>query len=442
MKTGKFSFIFNGLCALIFSMFTLTSSGQVLDSSIVKTRDLKKEDIIFLESSIGDINVKTWNKNELRVEYIIYAEAKSQKELSSFRNKFKQAIEDQIKNNDQGKVYASMPFNTIQINGSSVKMTFKGDNEKFELKELRCTLLVSMPEVNSLNLRSSFNKVSIENLNSDVTIEINSTHFKMGDCKSLNLKANFSKDMEIGNIGSALLNINSCDLKTGRIETDLSLKSNFSHIEIEKIGNKADLVLNSSSFETTDIKKLNFKGNFVRNFKANTIDSAKISLTSSEFEVDKISRIDIDRTSFSNFRIGEADNIQIGASSSSKFLIDQVNSIESPSCSFSSFNINNLKNRFKTTAHSGNVQIKHIFSGFDEININGSFVDIDMHVAENSNYLISADLTFPNYNFSDLVYENHEKDISHELIIGSKGNKQLASSKINLLCQSCKITIN
>jgi len=442
MKTGKFSFIFKGLSALIFSLLTLTSSGQVLDSSIVKTKDLKKEDIIFLESSIGDINVKTWDKNELRVEYIIYAEAKSQKELSSFRNKFKQAIEDQIKNNDQGKVYASMPFNTIQINGSLVKMTFKDDNEKFELKELKCTLLVSMPAINSLNLRSNFNKVSIENLNSDATIEVNSTHFKMGDCKSLNLKANFSKDMQIGNMESAIMNINSCDLKTGKIETDLSLKSNFSHIEIEKVGNKADLVLNSSSFETTDIKMLDIKGNFIRNFKAANIEQAKISLNSSEFEAARINSVSIDRSNFSTITINEAGNIQIAASSSSKFLIDQVNSIESVSCSFSTFNINNLKNRFKTTANSGNVQIKNISAGFDEININGSFVDIDMHVAENSNYLISADLAFPNYNFSDLVYENHEKDMSHELIKGSKGNIQLATSKINLICRSCKITLN
>jgi hypothetical protein len=442
MKTEKSSFISKGLIAIVFSMIALVVNGQTLDTSIVKTRNLKNEDILFVESSIGDITVKTWDKNELRVEYTIYVEADSKKELAAFTRKFNQAVEDQIREESAGKVYAALPFKSLSINGSDVRMTFKDNNEKFELKKFKCSLLVNMPAVNSLNLKSNFNKVAIENLLGDATIEVNSTGFMMGNCKALNLKANFSKEMKIGNVVSAVVNINSCDLKAGKIESDLSLKSNFSHIEIEKIGNKAEIVLNSSSFEASDIKILDLKGNFIRTFKAANIDQAKISLNSSEFEASKINTADVERTTFSTIKITDAGEIKIGASSSSTFSIDNVNSIESESSSFSTFNINQLKSRFRTISRSGNVQIKNVLSGFEEIDIDGTFVDINMHIAETSNYLFSADLVFPNYNISGLNFDNHEKDMSHELIRGSKGKKELATSKVNLKCQSCKITVN
>lgn len=442
MKTRKYNLVFKGLIPVLFSILTAGSFGQVLDSSIVKSRILNKEDVLFLESSIGDIDIRTWDKSELKVEYIIYAEARSEKDLSLFRDKFSKSVEDQLKEAGNGKVYASLPFNSITMNNTKVEITFKNDIRKYELRELKVTLSVYMPKVNPLNVRTSFIKLTIENLNANATIKINSTELKMGDCKELDINASFSKNMKIGNVESAKMEINSCDLGMGTIKTDLTLKSSFSHIDIEKIGNEANMVLNSCTLETTDIKFLDIKGSFIRNFKVNNIEKARINLNSSQFEANNINTIEADKITFTTLRINEVNDIQIASSSSSTFSLDRVTSLASTNSSFSAFNINNLKSRFKTSANSGNVQIKNVLTGFEEINIDGRFVTIDVHAAENCNYMISADLVFPDYNFSNIFYKNHEKDMSHEVINGWKGSEQTTTSRINLKCQSCKITLN
>jgi hypothetical protein len=442
METRKQGFTFRALFLGILLTLSFNIFCQSLDTTIVNTRSIGREDVVFANNMAGDIDIKTWDKSELKIEYIIYAEANSAAELSAFFKQMSKSIGEQQKETTPGKVKVSYPIQNIHVNGRKTEVMFTGSNKEYSLRDMKCSLLIHMPQDNSLNLTSSFKKVTIDNLKGDATIDLNSSQLVMGDCRVLNLSASFAAHMKIGNIESAKMKIISSSLEMGTVRTDITLRSSFSHFELESIGNSADIDLNSSSLQATDIKNLILHGSFIRNFKVNNVEKVTISLNSSEFEANKAGTVEANKTSFSTIRINEAENIKIASSSSSTFSLGIAGTVISDNCSFSKFSIETLKKRFETKANSGNVQILNVLPGFEEINIKGNFVSIDLHLEEKCNYLVSADLVFPNYTFSGLQFQNREKDMSHETIDGWKGTKDQATSKIDLNCQSCNITIN
>ncbi len=442
MKAGKHGFIFKAFASVALMAITYNLFCQSLDTTIVKTRNIGREEVLYAANMIGDIDVKTWDKNEIKVEYIISAEANEDNELSAFIKQLVRSIEDQQKEVTPGKVTFNYPIRNIHINGRKTDITFNGSNKEYKLKDLKCSLLIHMPAVNSLNVRSTFKKVTIENMAADATIDLNSAQLVMGDCRVLNLKASFAAHMKIGNVESAKMDINSSSIEMGTVKSVITLKSSFSNFDIGNIGNSADFDLNSSSLQATDIKILNIHGSFIRNFKVNNVERVTMSLNSSEFEANKVDNVEANKTSFSTIRINDVNNIKIASASSSSFSLGQVGTLVSDNCSFTKFNIEKLKKSFDTNANSGNVQILSVLAGFEAIKIKGNFVSIDLHVEEKCSYLVSADLTFPNYTISGLQIRNREKDMSHEVIEGWKGNKDQASSKIDLKCQNCNITIN
>ena len=442
MKARKRGFIFKAFASVALMAITYNVFCQSLDTTIVKTRHIGREDVLYAANMIGDIDVKTWDKNEIKVEYIISAEANADNELSAFIKQLIKSIEDQQKEVTPGKVTVNYPIRNIHINGRKTDITFNNSNKEYTLRDLKCSLLIHMPAVNSLNVRSSFKKVTIENLAADATVDLNSAQLVMGDCRVLNLKASFAAHMKIGNVESAKMDINSSSIEMGTVKSDIIIKSSFSNFDIGNIGNSADFDLNSSSLQATDIKNLNLHGSFIRNFKVNNVEKVTLSLNSSEFEASKAETVEANKTSFSTIRINDVNNIKIASASSSSFSLGQVGTLVSDNCSFTKFNIEKLKKSFDTNANSGNVQILNVLTGFEAIKIKGNFVSIDLHVEEKCSYLVSADLTFPNYTISGLQIRNREKDMSHEVIDGWKGNKDQASSKIDLKCSSCNITIN
>jgi hypothetical protein len=442
METRRFNLIFKSIILLTLLTLPLRSSGQAIDTTIVKTTAVDKSDVIYISSSIGDIDVKTWDKKEVKVEYVISAAAKTVAELNAFSKRLIHDIGEQQKPASAGKISVAFPFRNINRNNRSVELTFREDDERFRLQDLKCSLIVYIPKANSINVKSNFNKLTIDNLEADVKIDAGSVRMTMGDCKNLDLEANFSNNMKIGNVENAKMNLNSCELEMGAIRNNLDLKSSFSHFDIEKIGNEAIVSLNSCSFVSTDLKSLDLKGSFIRNFKVNNIEKAKINLNSSEFEAGRINSLEADKLAFTTFKLGEVGNLNIGNSSSSTFTIEKAGVVEAGSSSFTKFTLNTLSKSFKSKSNSGNVQINNILSGFDEIDINGTFVTIGINAAEGAEFQLSADMTFPNYNFNNILYQNHIKDMSHEVISGRRGNNKEALSKINLNCQSCRISID
>src|SRR5450759_4492011 len=103
METRKPGFIFKALTATILLTISYNSFCQSLDTTIVRTMNISREDVLYAGNFAGDIDIKTWDKNEVKVEYILSTEANSKEELSAFYKQLVRSIEDQQKEITPGK---------------------------------------------------------------------------------------------------------------------------------------------------------------------------------------------------------------------------------------------------------------------------------------------------------------------------------------------------
>lgn len=440
MKTKRFGLIYKSLILGLYMISSLGASGQSLDTTIFGTKPVGKDIVIYVANHMEDVEIKTWNKSEVKIEYRFSLVARSKEEATVFYNNLKGAISNQL-NEAGAKLNVSFPFRNYTRNNNKVEIKFTSGDDKYMLKELKTKLIIYMPEFNMLEAHCNFNKLTIENLAANASLDISSCELKAGNCRNLTLKSSFSKNMIIGNVDRAEMEISSSSFKIGAIQSSLQLKSSFSSGVTGNIGKEAILDLNSSSFESGDVPVLNLKGSFIRNFNMSRVNTAKISVNSSDLNFEKISKLEVPDVSFSTLTVKSVDEVKINTSSSTTFSFDHVQSLESARCSFTNFNIGNLKDRFTTNANSGSITIKNVLEGFREISITGSFVTTAIQVAPESNFTLAADLTFPNYTFDNVTIQNREKDMSHEVLKGVKGNAGLAKSQILLDCQSCKITL-
>jgi hypothetical protein len=441
MNRKKSNSICKVLGVLLVLLIAQRGFSQSIDTTIVRTVTPGKNDIVLIRQSGLNVKVVTWDKSELKIEYQLSVEADSKQELRSFLDGFGKAMDKLSANASSGKVNTTVQFREYTNNMTRLRLKLSNDDKTYYLDKLDGDIVIYMPKTNPLDVSSSFRKLEIGNLSSDATINISSTSFTMGDCKNLNLESNFSKNMKLGKVFSADMKINSGSVEMDGIETDLVLNASFSNIEIAAIGNKADIKLNSSSFKTGNLKSLELDGSFIRNFRAENIGKAEVNINSSNFDAKKIQTLNIDKISFSTLNINEIDELNLGSSSSSKFRIEKINSVKAGNCSFSDFKITNLTKLFTTSSNSGSINIDNISKGFEKVDIRGSFLTTNLHVAQGGDFVFSADLSFGHCDYGDLNVRKDIKDMGHQTISAWKGNEK-ASSEISLNCNSCRITVN
>jgi hypothetical protein len=440
MNQKKFKSIFRNL-VIIFAFLTGQQVwGQAVDTTIIKSFNPGKDDIICIKNPSFDVKVETWDKSELKIEYHLSVEAGSDEAIHSFLSAFERSLDAQTGKANPGKVIANVQFDEYSNNFNRVRLKLKDEKNYFTLEELQGSLVIYMPKKNPLDAQTSFHKLEIGSLDSDATIRISSSGLTMGNCKKLGLESSFSKNMKIGKTASATLELNSSSLDMEGIDGDLSLKASFSDIEISAISNKATVRLNSSTFKTGDLKSLDLEGSFIRIFRANNIGECTIRLNSSTLEAKKITALNVEKISFSTLNADEVTDLTIGSCSSSKFFIEKVSSVKAESCSFSDFKIGNLTKLFSVSANSGTLNIDNIARGFDKIDIRGNFLTANLRPDSGCEFTFTSDMTFGHCETGDITIKKNIKEMSHETIEGWKGNEK-ATSAITINCQSCRVNL-
>ncbi len=427
--------------AVLVILTTQPGSGQVVDTTIVRMTSPGKNDIVCIRNPWFDVKVETWDKSDLKIEYQLSVEAGSKKEIRAFLNAFNNSLNKQTGEVKSGRLNANVQFREYSNTFNRIHLKFSDDESTYTLEKLEGNLIIYMPKTSPLDAKTSFRKLNIGNLDADATVVISSSILTMGNCKKLVLESSFSNNMETGKAESAEMKLNSSSLDMGGIAGDLSLEANFSNIAIGAIGNKAKVKLNSSSFKTGDLKSLELNGSFIRSFRANNIDNATISLNSSNFEARKILSLIVEKISFSTIKSEDLADLAIGSSSSSKFFIENSGSVKVQSCSFSNFEITHLSKLFTISANSGSINIENIARGFEKIDIKGNFLTANLHTAEGCEYFFTGDMTFGHCDFGDLNIRKDIKEMSHQVIEGWKGSKEVASPVISVKCQSCKVNL-
>lgn len=242
------------------------------------TKDINKEFSISADGNVdlgnkyGEVNVRTWTKNKVKIDVKITVQARSQSDADEIFNK----IEIEFSNSANNvKAETNIESNSKSWWGGDNKSSYRIDYE------------VSMPKGCSLDLKNKYGHSNVAELDGKVTVLAQYGNFYL---EGVNNDVNAILAYGEGTIVKAKdVDI---DVKYSKITvkqaSDVAVLSKYSKVYIDE----ADDVRSESKYDTYrlgDLRELNNDGKY-DNFKINNIDLINTSTKYSDFEVQELSK--------------------------------------------------------------------------------------------------------------------------------------------------------
>ncbi|WEK19255.1 MAG: hypothetical protein P0Y49_20990 [Candidatus Pedobacter colombiensis] len=189
-------------------------------SKISKTFAVNASDKVILDNQYGALTVRTWNKNEVKLDVILYGSP----EL------------------DARKLSEMVTVNAVKKEGAVVLETRLSGDKPLNGKKIRFEVLVYMPETNNLTLSHQYGNVNIGDFSGSVVAKVQYGDFVAGELKNSN------NDLSISYGSTLVKNINKAKisqeyghgLMIGTVGT-LSLNAAYAAVKINTITEKASI---------------------------------------------------------------------------------------------------------------------------------------------------------------------------------------------------------
>lgn len=229
--------------------------------SITFSYAISASDKVSLENQYGDINVSFWNKDEIKVEVTILANATSEERAANFIS----TVDVQGKKAD-GTVSIKTTIDREGGNYNNNTWNWKGgSNEKNSLK---IDYKVFMPKGNVLKLKNSFGNTILPSFTS--LLMVNQSYGKLiaEDISNpqSDISLSFSKGSTIRSMTGGKLKASYSGIKMERAD-DLIFNNSFGEIDIKEVGKLNAKISYSSGMIGTINESSNLKLEFSGGFK-------------------------------------------------------------------------------------------------------------------------------------------------------------------------------
>jgi hypothetical protein len=163
-----------------------------------------------------------------------------------------------------------------------------------------------------------------------------------------------------------------------------------------------------------------------------SVESGRIDANFSEISADQAGDLNINSIS-SKYELKKAGMISI-ESRRDKFYIDNISTIKGSSY-FTDFNLRNLKREISLTTRYGNFRADMIDRGFESVNLNTGYSDVDLTFEENSSYNLDVRhlnafvvISEKNSRIEKKVINDDKKEYVSSGVVG----KNPGSAKVNI----------
>ncbi len=254
-------YIYNWIAVLLVSMPPVlahevqTSDAALIEKqrTILKVARLDRDTEVVIDNQYGDVNVKLWDKTEIKVEVVVKANAPNEAKAQEYLDYV--TIVEQKKDNQ-------LQFKT-DINGNAGSWNALKSLNQNGKNYLRIDYEVTMPRHNALIVRNKFGKTNIPSFDAMLTIDSRYGGFSGGKLSNVNnsIKIMYGSG-EIGSLGGGKVDVrySSFDLeKAGTIELinkygklkigevkDLDANIDYSGASVNKITGTGKVKLNYS----------------------------------------------------------------------------------------------------------------------------------------------------------------------------------------------------
>ena len=207
--------IYNTFILLIclLSSTAIFATGKFIDKEKVidHTYTISDNSEINLDNQFGDVNIKYWNKKEVKLNIIVKASSNSESKVMRILD----AIEV-IHNQSGDDVYVETKI------AKNSKLT---KNNDYKENGFSITYTISMPSKNALNVKNSFGDIDLDDHIGELDVNLQFGGITAGDLKNVN---NF--DLQFGD--AEIKSINADDISV-----------QFSSIDIDEVYGSVDISL-------------------------------------------------------------------------------------------------------------------------------------------------------------------------------------------------------
>ncbi len=322
---------------------------------------------VYLENKYGDVNIKTWDNNQVQVEVTILVNASSEDAANK--------VFDRI-NIDMTNTSSSVSAVTTLEEAKSSWNWWSGWSNNNE-DDFKIHYEVMMPSTNHLNLKNKYGNSYVALLDAATKVEIKYGNLQMeGVNNDLDLIMGYGN----GTISHAQ-------------NVDINIK--YSQLEIEQVKD-VDIISKYSSLDITEL------------------DNLKSTSKYDKYNLGILNKLRSD---------GKYD----------KFRIEQINELTAIA-KYSNYTIEKLIQSADLELSYGGAKIRDLAPSFTAVNLDGSYADFNIEVANISNYQLDiqtkyADLRYP----VDIDLTHEEKDNFSKNIKGNMGGKSggLIKARLN-----------
>jgi len=354
---------FVGICLLSFGISATAARGE-FTKTIKENFTVETNTRIEAVNKHGDMQIHTWDKNEVSFEITVTVEAKTegdaQKEMDRIDVEF---------TNIPGVVRAETEWEEKERRRSWSIFDWSswGDWSGWEDgNKIRIDYVIYMPSANVVDLNNKYGNIDFPTFDNDAKLTV-----KYGNMTGERVGGSFNLDIGYGDA------------------------------DISSVGGKAQVNVKYGKFRANVLQTINMESKYSKIYIENAYD-IKI------------------QSKYDHYELGTINNLRSGGKYDD-FDIEKANNVEIDS-KYSDYRIRELAGEGDFDMEYGNAKIKNMSTNFGNLEIDGSYTDFTFYMPSNAAYDVDAESSYGDLDFSDHRHLDIYKDGSDKEAEGYVGS--------------------
>jgi len=400
MKTIKL--FCNSVVILLFAGLTMNTvvAQTTKKETVTKVYDISPSGSLNISSGSSNIEILTWDRNEVKVEGELTYEDNGKSEdvailLDNFKNMSAESSRnvlilnlDLIKCTCNSKtLFNKEKISTILNNGAKTSL----DGNK-----IKTAYTIWIPVTLNVKVDSKFGKMKMASIKGNVDVTLSNNNLEMGDFGASGIfKTRFSV-ITVGSGGTSKFDVNNGNVNAAELK-NVTINARFSNFNIEKV-HDITIDINNGTAVFGALNDINAIARFSTIRIESNAGISKFDFNNSKLFGKNFQTMDVSAR-FSNFKASNIGNIKINSANNSNFDFGTVNTVVSRESRFSTFEFDEIVvNASFPDTNNSTVNINRTSDSFTGFSGNFRFGTVNLKIHPGIEYNLNYDGTFGQLN--------------------------------------------
>ncbi|HCC72036.1 MAG TPA: hypothetical protein DEQ09_12935 [Bacteroidales bacterium] len=402
-----------------FFLATGLTHGQDYEKTFKWSFDANNDVQVFLGNYDSDLEIRTWDKQEIELHMIIDAEIRKEEDARKIDDyitgmEFENSPETiRLDTRFWKSITSIMGFTTMKLK----------NNESVRIKRFNMECKLWIPENASLELSSKYSEINMEDIGGELEMDLYNDDLFAGSVGGkATIKAKYS-EMNFTSMKNIIADLYSCELETADAG-DIKITTKYSDIQPGDVG-----ILNIESYEDDLIFGNCGDIRFIAKYsdlEAGRAGKLVAKTYEGELKIEEITDGRIE-SKYTDYQINKAGIINIISFYEGGLESEKLISLDIQETKYAKYSFEELDNELNiVSAYEDEISVGRLGTGLKKLNIDGRYLDIELGLAFNYDCRLKASIKYPDLNIDDDIFKTkiHIKEGSDLEYEGIKGTEK------------------